>query len=291
MSIPARDDRLTVYLQLMRADKPIGTLLLLWPTLWGLWLAGAGEPDWLVVAIFVAGTFLMRSAGCVINDYADRHFDAHVERTRNRPFARGAVSEKEALLLAAGLSLLAFLLILPLNALTWLMSLPALFLAGSYPFTKRFFPLPQAYLGLAFSFGIPMAFAAQTGSVPLIAWLLLAANLCWTVAYDTEYAIVDKPDDLKIGIRTSAITFGRYDVAAVMLCHALFLALMVAVGLVAALGWPYYLSLAVAALLIARQYADIRGRDRARCFKAFLDNNRVGLAVFAGVALSYWLPA
>lgn len=291
MSIPARDDRLTVYLQLMRADKPIGTLLLLWPTLWGLWLAGAGEPDRLVVAIFVAGTFLMRSAGCVINDYADRHFDAHVERTRNRPFARGAVSEKEALLLAAGLSLLAFLLILPLNPLTWLMSLPALFLAGSYPFTKRFFPLPQAYLGLAFSFGIPMAFAAQTGSVPLIAWLLLAANLCWTVAYDTEYAIVDKPDDLKIGIRTSAITFGRYDVAAVMLCHALFLALMVAVGLVAALGWPYYLSLAVAALLIARQYADIRGRDRARCFKAFLDNNRVGLAVFAGVALSYWLPA
>ncbi len=291
MSIPARDDRLTVYLQLMRADKPIGTLLLLWPTLWGLWLAGAGEPDWLVVAIFVAGTFLMRSAGCVINDYADRHFDAHVERTRNRPFARGAVSEKEALLLAAGLSLLAFLLILPLNALTWLMSLPALFLAGSYPFTKRFFPLPQAYLGLAFSFGIPMAFAAQTGSVPPSAWLLLAANLCWTVAYDTEYAIVDKPDDLKIGIRTSAITFGRYDVAAVMLCHALFLALMVTVGLVAALGWPYYLSLAVATLLIARQYADIRGRDRARCFKAFLDNNRVGLAVFAGVVLSYWLPA
>ena len=291
MSIPARDDRLTVYLQLMRADKPIGTLLLLWPTLWGLWLAGAGEPDWLVVAIFVAGTFLMRSAGCVINDYADRHFDAHVERTRNRPFARGAVSEKEALLLATGLSLLAFLLILPLNALTWLMSLPALFLAGSYPFTKRFFPLPQAYLGLAFSFGIPMAFAAQTGSVPPTAWLLLAANLCWTVAYDTEYAIVDKPDDLKIGIRTSAITFGRYDVAAVMLCHALFLALMVAVGVAAALGWPYYLSLAVATLLIARQYADIRGRDRARCFKAFLDNNRVGLAVFAGVVLSYWLPA
>ncbi|NDV14247.1 4-hydroxybenzoate octaprenyltransferase [Crenobacter caeni] len=290
MSIPAREDRLTVYLQLMRADKPIGTLLLLWPTLWGLWLAGTGKPDWLIVAIFAAGTFLMRSAGCVINDYADRHFDAHVERTRHRPFARGAVSEKEALLLALALALLSFVLVLPLNKLTWLMSVPALLLAASYPFTKRFFPLPQAYLGLAFSFGIPMAFAAQTESVPAIAWLLLAANLCWTVAYDTEYAIVDKPDDLKIGIRTSAITFGRYDVAAVMLCHALFLALMVAVGLVAELGWPYYLSLTVAAGLIARQYADIRGRDRARCFKAFLDNNRVGLAVFAGVALSYWLP-
>lgn len=282
-------DRLTVYSQLMRIDKPIGTLLLLWPTLWGLWLAGNGRPDALVVTIFIAGTFLMRSAGCVINDYADRDFDGRVERTKARPFARGAVSKKEALRLAAGLSLISLLLVLPLNPLTLLLSVPAVFLAGSYPFTKRFLPIPQAYLGIAFSFGIPMAFAALTGHVPMIAWLLLLANTFWTLAYDTEYAITDKPDDLKIGIKTSAITFGDYDVAAVMLCHAVFLALMVLVGQEAHLGAAYYAGLAVSALLMVQQYFAIRGRDRQRCFKSFLDNNRVGAAIFAGLVLDFLL--
>ncbi|MGL6069659.1 4-hydroxybenzoate octaprenyltransferase [Craterilacuibacter sp.] len=282
-------ERLSVYLQLMRADKPIGTLLLLWPTLWGLWIAGDGRPDWLIVAIFITGTFLMRSAGCVINDYADRHIDAHVERTRMRPFARGAVSGKEALLLAGALALLSFLLIFPLNRLTWAMSLPALFLAATYPYTKRFFPLPQAYLGLAFSFGIPMAFAAQSGEVPAIAWLILVANLFWTIAYDTEYAIVDKPDDLKIGIKTSAITFGRYDVAAVMLCHGIFLAMLLLLGNILAMNWPYFTAVALSAILLGLQYFEIRARDRTRCFKAFLSNNRVGLLIFLGIASDYLL--
>jgi len=282
-------ERAAVYGQLMRVDRPIGTLLLLWPTLWGLWLASHGRPDWLVLGVFVAGTFLMRSAGCVINDYADRHFDAHVARTAQRPFARGAVSEKEALLLAAALALLSLLLVLPMNGLTLLMSVPAVFLAATYPFTKRFFPLPQAYLGLAFSFGIPMAWAAQTGTVATTAWWLLAANLFWTVAYDTAYAMADKPDDLKIGIKTSAITFGDYDVAAIMLCHAVFMALMLGLGVQQNLHWPYFASLLLSAGLIAKQYAEIRTRDRALCFKAFIDNNRVGMAIFAGVTLDYLL--
>ncbi|WP_174874993.1 4-hydroxybenzoate octaprenyltransferase [Vogesella oryzae] len=281
--------RLQVYGQLMRVDKPIGTLLLLWPTLWGLWLASSGRPSPLILLVFVAGTFLMRSAGCVINDYADRHIDLHVERTSQRPFARGAVSEKEALLLAAALALLSLLLILPLNGLTLLMSIPAVLLAATYPFTKRFFPIPQAYLGIAFSFGIPMVYAAQTGQVPATAWWLLAANLLWTVAYDTAYAMADKPDDLKIGIRTSAITFGDYDVAAIMLCHGIFIAMMTLLGMDQGLGWPYYLSLVAACLLIAKQYREIRTRDRKLCFKAFLDNNRVGAVIFAGIAADFLL--
>lgn len=282
-------ERATVYGQLMRVDRPIGTLLLLWPTLWGLWLASHGRPDWLVLGVFVAGTFLMRSAGCVINDYADRHFDAHVARTAQRPFARGAVTEKEALLLAAALALLSLLLVLPMNGLTLLMSIPAVFLAATYPFTKRFFPLPQAYLGLAFSFGIPMAWAAQTGEVAPTAWWLLAANLFWTVAYDTAYAMADKPDDLQIGIKTSAITFGDHDVSAIMLCHAVFMALMLGLGVQQQLHWPYFASLLLSAGLIAKQYTEIRTRDRALCFKAFIDNNRVGMAIFAGVLLDYLL--
>ncbi|MFC3533498.1 4-hydroxybenzoate octaprenyltransferase [Vogesella facilis] len=289
MSHATMHDRLQVYRQLMRMDKPIGTLLLLWPTLWGLWLASSGRPDPLVLVVFVVGTFLMRSAGCVINDYADRHIDLHVARTSQRPFARGAVSEKEALLLAAALALLSLLLILPLNGLTLLMSIPAVLLAATYPFTKRFFPLPQAYLGIAFSFGIPMAYAAQTGQVPASAWWLLAANLLWTVAYDTAYAMADKPDDLKIGIRTSAITFGDHDVAAIMLCHGVFIAMMLLLGVEQGLGWPYYLALLASCLLIARQYREIRTRDRQLCFKAFLDNNRVGAAIFAGIALDFLL--
>src|SRR5574340_1786160 len=203
-----------LYARLMRLDKPIGILLLLWPTLWALWIAGEGRPAPLVVTIFVVGTVLMRSAGCVINDYADRDFDGHVERTRNRPLATGAVTTKEALALASALSALAFVLILPLHALVIWLSLPALFLAASYPFTKRFFAIPQAYLGIAFGFGIPMAFAAQLGDVPPVAWLLLAANVFWAIAYDTEYAMVDRDDDIHLGIHSSALFFGKYDVVA-----------------------------------------------------------------------------
>lgn len=280
-------DRLKTYAQLMRLDKPIGILLLLWPMLWGLWFAAKGLPDWQIFAIFVLGTVLMRSAGCVINDFADRKIDPHVERTKNRPMAAGRVSSQEALLLAAGLSLIAFLLILPLNQLTILLSVPALFLAGSYPFTKRFFAMPQAYLGIAFSFGIPMAFAAQTGSLPPIIWILMLANLFWVIAYDTEYAIVDKPDDLKIGIKTSAITFGQFDVLGVMVCHACFIAIMLIIGQMLQMNWAYYAGLSVATGLIAYQYTLIRNRDRALCFKAFLHNNWVGMVVFAGIALDF----
>ncbi|MDN0073343.1 4-hydroxybenzoate octaprenyltransferase [Crenobacter sp. SG2303] len=282
-------DRLTVYSQLMRLDKPIGTLLLLWPTWWALWIASHGRPDWTLLLIFSLGTLLMRSAGCVINDFADRDFDGHVERTKRRPFARGVVSKKEALLLAAALSFVSFLLILPLNRLTWLMSVPALFLAMSYPFTKRFLALPQAYLGIAFGFGIPMAFAAQTDSVPAIAWWMLLGNIFWTLGYDTEYAISDKPDDLKIGIKTAAITFGDYDVAAVMGCFAVFTAVMVIVGQSLGLGLCYWLGLAVAAAMMARQYNVIKNRDRLACFKAFLGNNRVGMVIFLGILAEYSL--
>lgn len=280
-------DRIKTYAQLMRLDKPIGILLLLWPMLWGLWFAAQGLPDARILVIFVLGTVLMRSAGCVINDFADRKIDPHVERTKNRPMAAGRVSSKEALLLAAGLSICAFLLILPLNQLTILLSVPALFLAASYPFTKRFFAMPQAYLGIAFSFGIPMAFAAQTDSLPPIIWILMLANLFWVIAYDTEYAIVDKPDDLKIGIQTSAITFGRFDVLGVMVCHACFIVIMLIIGQTQQMNWAYYAGLSVAIGLIAYQYTLIRQRDRALCFKAFLHNNWVGMAVFAGIALDF----
>lgn len=281
--------RLDYYRKLMRLDKPIGILLLLWPTLWGLWLAAGGVPDINILVIFVLGTVLMRSAGCVVNDYADRKIDPHVARTKNRPLATGVVSSKEALLLAAGLSLCAFLLILPLNRLTLVLAVFALFLAASYPFTKRFFAMPQAYLGVAFSFGIPMAFAAQTGELPSLVWLLMAANLLWVVAYDTEYAMVDRADDLKIGIKTSAITFGRFDVAGIMLCHASFLGIMLGIGLMQKLGIAYYAGLIAAAGLIAYQYRLIHEREPACCFKAFLHNNWVGAVVFAGIALDYLL--
>ncbi|MDO9310560.1 MAG: 4-hydroxybenzoate octaprenyltransferase [Nitrosomonas sp.] len=280
-------DRIQTYVQLMRLDKPIGILLLLWPMLWGLWFAAQGLPDWQILIIFVLGTVLMRSAGCVINDYADRKIDPHVERTKNRPMAAGRVSSKEALLLAAGLSICAFLLILPLNQLTILLSVPALFLAGTYPFTKRFFAMPQAYLGIAFSFGIPMAFAAQTDNLPPIIWILMLANLFWVIAYDTAYAIVDKPDDLKIGIQTSAITFGRFDVLGVMVCHACFIAIMLIIGQLQQMNLAYYAGLMGATGLIIYQYTLIRNRDRALCFKAFLHNNWVGMVVFAGIALDF----
>ncbi|MDC8446341.1 MAG: 4-hydroxybenzoate octaprenyltransferase [Nitrosomonas sp.] len=285
--ISDQPNRFVIYTRLMRLDKPIGILLLLWPMLWGLWFAAQGFPDWHILAIFVMGTILMRSAGCVMNDFADRKIDPHVERTKTRPMAIGLVSSREALLLAAGLSLIAFILILPLNLLTIGLSVPALFLAASYPFTKRFFAMPQAYLGMAFSFGIPMAFAAQTGVLPSIVWVLMLANLFWVIAYDTVYAIVDKPDDLKIGIKTSAITLGQYDVMGVMVCHALFVVLMVYIGQLQSMGAAYYSGLLVAAGLMGYQYTLIRNRDRALCFKAFLHNNYVGMAVFTSIALDF----
>ncbi|MCV2219155.1 4-hydroxybenzoate octaprenyltransferase [Thauera sp. Sel9] len=278
-------DKLPHYARLMRIDKPIGTLLLLWPTLWALWFAAEGWPPLHILVIFVIGTFLMRSAGCVMNDYADRDFDGHVERTRERPLATGMVSTREALLLAGGLSLLAFLLVLPLNSLVLWLSLPALFLAVSYPFTKRFLAIPQGYLGIAFGFGIPMGFAAILGEVPAIAWVMLLANVFWAIAYDTEYAMVDRPDDLKIGIKSSAITFGRFDVAAVMLCYAAMLGLLAAVGVAAGRGPAWFIGLLVAAVIAGYHYTLIRDRDRAGCFKAFRHNNWLGAAVFAGLLI------
>ena len=279
--------RLRLYQRLMRLDKPIGTLLLLWPTLWALLIAGGGWPNPWVVWIFVLGTVLMRSAGCIMNDYADRDFDPEVKRTRDRPLAARAVSVKEALILAGVLAFLAFLLILPLNRLVWLLSVAALFLAVSYPYTKRFLAIPQAYLGIAFGFGIPMGFAAVQGTVPLLGWLLLLANICWAVAYDTEYAMVDRDDDLRIGIRTSAITFGRFDVAAVMASYAAMLLILGWIGLHLHLGSPYYAGLAVAAGMMGYHYVLIRDRGREGCFKAFLHNNWVGAAICAGLFADY----
>lgn len=289
MDVAALKARIDLYEKLMRLDKPIGILLLLWPTLWGLWLASEGQPNWAVTLIFVIGTVLMRSAGCVLNDIADAGFDAHVERTRERPLARGALSRKEALILALVLALLAFVLVLFLHPLAIGLSFVALFLAASYPYTKRFFALPQAYLGVAFGFGIPMAFAAQTGEVPQLAWTLLAANVFWALAYDTEYAMVDREDDLKIGIKTSAITFGPYDVAAVMACYILMLSILIWVGVQAGLGRAYHAGLITAGGLMLYHYYLIRGRERMACFKAFQHNNWVGAAIFAGIALDYGL--
>ena len=282
-------DRLHLYIQLTRLNRPIGILLLLWPTLWGVWIAGDGHPAWHIVFIFTLGTALMRSAGCVINDYADRDFDKHVQRTRDRPITSGRIAPGEALWLAAALALAAFLLILPLNDLTLLLSVPAVLLAASYPFTKRFFAIPQAYLGIAFGFGIPMAFAAQLGSVPPLAWLLLLANVFWAIAYDTEYAMVDRDDDARLGIHSSALLFGKYDVAAVMSCYAITLALLARAGQMAGLGWMYYAGLAAAAGIALYHYSLIKHRRREACFKAFLHNSWFGAAVFAGIAAEYLL--
>jgi 4-hydroxybenzoate polyprenyltransferase len=285
--------RLDLYEKLMRLDKPIGTLLLLWPTLWALWIATNGKPDWLVVWIFSLGTLLMRSAGCVINDYADRDFDPHVERTKDRPLAARKVSTREALMLAGVLILCAFILVLPIFRRIWWLTLIALFLAASYPFTKRFFALPQAYLGVAFGFGIPMAFAAVTGEVGPIGWTLLVANVFWALAYDTEYAMVDREDDLKIGIRTAAITFGSFDVAAVMLCYVATLAILAEVGNQLAYGQLYFVGLAVAAVVAAYHFVLIRDRTRDGCFAAFRHNKWFGAAIFAGIVadlnLQPWL--
>jgi len=279
--------RLDAYEKLMRLDKPIGILLLLWPALWGLWFASPYVQRLEIVLIFVLGTVLMRSAGCVMNDYADRDFDPHVKRTAQRPLAARRISPKEALLLAAALALLAFGLVLFLNRLTILLSFVALFIAATYPFLKRFFPLPQAYLGIAFGFSIPMAFAAYQNSVPSLAWILVAANIFWAIAYDTEYAMVDRDDDMKLNLNSSAILFGVYDVAMTLLCHAIFIAIMAWVGMSLKLGLIYFLGLVMSLVLIAYQWHLIRTRERERCFKAFMNNNWVGAAIFGGLALDY----
>jgi 4-hydroxybenzoate polyprenyltransferase len=285
MNVAAVPGRLVLYVRLVRLDKPIGILLLLWPTLWALWIASDGRPSPYLLAVFVIGTVLMRSAGCAINDWADRDFDRHVARTAERPLTSGRIAGWEALTIAAALALTAFVLIVSLNRLTIALSFVAAFVAASYPFTKRFFALPQAYLGIAFGFGIPMAFAAVLGRVPAIGWVLLAANVFWAVAYDTEYAMVDREDDRKIGIRTAALTFGRFDVAAVMACYAMTLALLSVAGAMAGLGVAWLVGLAAAACIAGYHYTLIRGRARAGCFAAFLHNNWFGAAVFAGLVV------
>lgn len=285
VGLPPVLSRLRLYAELVRLNRPIGILLLLWPTLWGLWVAAGGWPDLTVVCVFALGTVLMRSAGCAINDFADRDFDRHVRRTAQRPVTSGRVSPREALLVALVLTVLAgCLVLLTLPPLVWLLSIPAAVLAGSYPFMKRFFALPQAYLGLCFGFGIPMAFAALRGEVPAVAWWLLLANALWTVAYDTEYAMVDREDDLKIGIQTSAITFGRFDVAMVMLCYAASLGVLAVVAFQSGFKPVFWLGWAVAAGITVYHWLLIRDRQPAGCFKAFLHNNWWGAAVFAGVA-------
>lgn len=279
-------ERLPHYASLMRIDRPIGTLLVLWPTLWGLWVAADGFPPLHILVIFILGTFLMRSAGCVINDYADRHYDGHVERTRERPLVIGTVTPREALWLAAALAGAALVLVLFLHPLAILLAFPGLFLAASYPYTKRFFPFPQAYLGIAFGFGIPMAFAAVQGTVPGVAWLMVLANVFWAMAYDTEYAMVDRPDDLKIGIKSAAVTFGRFDVLAVMASYAGSLIVLTMVAAVAGLG-PLFLFVGVigAAGIARHHYELIKDRERDGCFAAFLHNKWFGAAIFAGLVL------
>ncbi len=280
--------KLILYTKLVRLDRPIGILLLLWPTLWGLWIASNGRPDAVVLTVFILGTVLMRSAGCAINDYADRNFDGHVKRTAERPLAAAKIQPREALMVAAVLALIAFLLVVFfLNRLTLYYSFAAAFLAASYPFTKRFFAMPQAYLGIAFGFGIPMAFAAQTGNVPPVAWWLLLANTFWTIAYDTEYAMVDRDDDIKIGIKTSALLFGKYDVIAVMLCNVAMLILLAVIGKAIGLGWPFWAGLTAAAGIAVYHYTLIQHREASQCFKAFLHNNWLGAVVFIGLAADY----
>jgi 4-hydroxybenzoate polyprenyltransferase len=289
MHTAAPPSRLSLYLDLIRWSRPAGTYLLLWPTLAALWIAAAGFPGWHLLIVFVLGTFLMRSAGCAVNDVADREFDRHVERTARRPVTSGAIAPKEALALGAVLALAAFALVLTTNAATIAWSFAALAVAILYPYTKRFFAMPQAVLGVAFSFGIPMAFAAVRGHVPALAWWLLLGNLFWVLAYDTEYAMVDRNDDLKIGIRTSAITLGRFDVAGVMLFYAAYLAIWAVQGAEIGLGWPYFAGLAVAAAIAAWHWTLIRERTRDGCFRAFRLNHWLGFTVFAGVLLSYAL--
>ena len=279
--------RLDAYERLIRLDKPIGTLLLLWPTLSAVWLASRGRSAIDILIIFVVGTLLMRSAGCAINDFADRGFDAHVERTRLRPLAAGAISPAEALAVGAVLALAAFGLVLFLNRFAILLSFAGLAIAASYPFTKRFFALPQLYLGVAFGFGIPMAYAAVQDRLPAECWVLLAANVCYAFAYDTEYAMVDREDDARLGLRTSALTLGRFDVAAVVASYGSMLGLLAWTGAMLRLGWPYYAGLGAAGAMMGYHFLLIRGRTREGCFRAFMHNNWVGGAIFLGIVFSY----
>ncbi|MGQ0547761.1 MAG: 4-hydroxybenzoate octaprenyltransferase [Betaproteobacteria bacterium] len=278
--------RLDAYERLIRLDKPIGALLLLWPTLWALWLASGGTPRLDLLIVFVVGTFLMRSAGCAINDYADRDFDPHVERTRQRPLAAREIAPREALAVGAALALAAFGLVLFLNAFAIALSFLGLAIAAAYPFAKRVFAVPQLVLGIAFGFGIPMAYAAVQERLPAECWLLLAANVFYAFSYDTEYAMVDRDDDAKIGIRTSALTLGEWDVAAVMASYAGMLAILTGIGFLSDLGWPYFAGLGVAGTMMLYHWRLIRGRTREGCFRAFRHNNWVGLAVFLGIVAS-----
>ena len=279
----AERSRFALYLDLIRWDRPAGTYLLLWPTLSALWIAAGGFPGWRLLVVFTLGTFLMRSAGCAVNDVADREFDRHVKRTASRPVTSGAIAPNEALTLGAALALIAFGLVLTTNAAAIAWSVAALAIALLYPFSKRFVSMPQAVLGIAFSFGIPMAFAAVRGDVPWFATWLLIGNGFWVLAYDTEYAMVDRDDDLKIGIKTSAITLGRFDVAAVMAFYVIYLAIWGVLGARLGFGVPYFVGLAVAAALAAWHYTLIRDRSRDGAFRAFRLNHWVGFAVFAGV--------
>jgi 4-hydroxybenzoate polyprenyltransferase len=282
--LPHWRQRVALYWKLVRGDRPIGWLLLLWPTWWGLWLAAEGVPPAWILVVFTAGVWLTRSAGCVINDYADRWLDPQVERTRGRPLATGEVRGREALLLFAALMLAAFALVLSLNRLTVLLSLVGVVLAASYPYLKRHTYLPQVYLGLAFGWGIPMGFAAVQGTVPPLAWVLYVANIFWATAYDTWYAMVDRDDDLRAGAKSTAILFGELDLVAQAVLYALFLAALALVGRQAGLGAVYWAALAVAAALIAYEFMIARRRDRDACFRAFLHNHWVGAVVFAGIA-------
>ncbi|QWE10323.1 4-hydroxybenzoate octaprenyltransferase [Polynucleobacter sp. es-EL-1] len=277
--------RLIAYAQLIRFDKPIGTLLLLWPTLWALWLASSGFPEWHLLLIFSLGTFLMRSAGCAVNDFADRDFDRYVLRTKDRPITSGKISGREALAVAACLALLAFLLIQPLNTLTKELSVFALLVAIVYPFTKRFFAIPQAVLGIAFGFGIPMAYAAVLGFIPLEAWILFIGNIFWAIAYDTAYAMVDRDDDLRLGLRTSAITFGRFDVIAIAISYGVLFVTQIAVANLSNLGDWHWLGWVLALACALYHLKLVSTRKREDCFKAFRHNNWLGGFLFLGIVL------
>jgi len=283
---PALRRRLREYALLTRLNRPIGSLLLLWPVLWALWLAEGGVPDGRLLALFVVGTLLTRSAGCIINDFADREFDRHVERTRERPLAARRVSPSEAIGLFVVLMLLAFIVVLQLDQRTVLLSLVAAALLASYPFCKRFFAAPQVYLGVAFGWGVPMAFMATTGGVPLLGWLIFAVAVIWACIYDTFYAMVDREDDGRIGIRSTALLFGRHDLLAIALLQSSMLCVLIWIGRLADLGWSYFLSLALVALLFARHLWWARDRERAACFRAFLANNHVGMIVWLGIAVA-----
>lgn len=278
-------ERLKLYALLVRLDKPIGILLLLWPTLWALFAAADGFPPLAILLIFSVGTVLMRSAGCAINDFFDRDFDKHVKRTEQRVLTSGKIRPREAIWVALVLAIISFLLVLPLNTLTLKLSFVALALAGTYPLFKRFFSIPQAYLGIAFGFGIPMGFAAVQDAVPLVSWVMLLANICWAIAYDTEYAMVDRDDDLKLGLKTSAITFGSYDVLMVGICYALALCLLGWAGVLLGYGWAYMICLLVCAAMALVHLKWIRQRERAACFRAFLHNTWIGFVVFVGILI------